>query len=130
MTFYSSGEEAQLQWKQLQTQQNRKNSPRPVTSSKDFRSRVQGNQNNTIFTHLTKNAANSQCLLQKDLKKTLQLQHFLQTLEQKTSPSKHKRKRSKHRRRKKSKHHSRQKTTSSSSSSERESTTESESESS
>ncbi|AXQ65789.1 MAG: hypothetical protein [Anelloviridae sp.] len=117
MTFTLSGEAAQHQWKTSATQQTKKNSPIPITSSKSLRSRIQKHQKNITFTNLTNETDSLQTQLQKDLKKTLNLQNILQNLDQRTHSykSKHHNKHKRRQPRKKAKKRSRSSSSSSSS---------------
>nr|BAA93599.1 ORF3 [TTV-like mini virus] len=117
INFILSGAAAQHQWKTSATQQNKKNSPIPITSSKNLRSRIQKHQKNITFTNLTNETDSLQTQLQKDLKKTLKLQNILQNMEQKTSSYKysHHKKHKRRQPRKKAKKRSRSSSSSSSS---------------
>lgn len=82
------------------------NSPRPITSTADLRSRIQKTQKKPTYTDGTKETVTLQRQLQRDLKETSQLHHLLQTIQASTHHTKSKRqKHRRHRPRKKNKHH-------------------------
>ncbi len=107
-TFFLSGEDAQNKLKTSPIHATNQTTPCPILSYKDLRQRIQKPshpQKNS--TNLTSDETHLQEQLQKDLKKTLNLQYLYQQIQtsatqnQQSKTSKHSKKKTKHRRRKK-----------------------------
>lgn len=126
ISFILDGGDVQHQWKLYVIPPHRKNSPRPITSYKNLMSRIHKHQKKHTYTNLTNETDSLQRQLQKDLNKTLKLQHILQNLEAKTHSSKYSHQQTK--RKKKQKKHPRKRKNYSNSSTSSETTSSSSSE--